>query len=152
MTKTLYVTVGLPGSGKSMTIKARSLHLGGVIVSPDSIAYDADGHFDQAKLSDAWKQSYAKLLSACSDGAETIVFDATLVKPDYRGAIIAIGRHFGYHVVALDKSRVPTHVAIIRNRDRIGKDAVPEAVILRMALEMVPPNHYDANEFDEVRK
>jgi len=151
MTKSLIITIGLPGSGKSTAIK--KCFPKAVVISPDHISYDDDGHFDVTRLSRAWKESYARLFSELSwtydEQAKTIVFDATNLTPVSRGPLIAAGRHFGFEVFALHL-KVSSEETKRRNAARSGKDPVPDSVIDIMATQLVEPNAYDPNEFDTV--
>ena len=143
--KNLIVTIGVPGAGKSTALK--KLRPNAVVVSPDHISYDEHGHFSPARLSQAWKESYAKLFKLLSEGEEEVAFDATMLTPDVRGAVIAAGRHFGYFVISLFV-KATLEEACERNANRREKDPVPLAVIARMHGELVPPLAYDPEEFD----
>ena len=143
----LIITVGVPGSGKSTAL--RSLFPEAHVVSPDHISYDADGHFVVGRLSVAWRDSYAKFFRALDSGLPLVAFDATSLRPDCRGALIAAGRHFRYTVSALYCEVTPEE-AKRRNAGRSNKDAVPDYVIERMARDLIVPNAYDNNEFDDV--
>lgn len=63
-----------------------------------------------------------------------------------------MGRFYGHKVVAVfcDTS---LEIALTCNRlraQRGEKSAVPERVIAKMYMDLVPPNKYDQQEFDEV--
>lgn len=151
--KRLLVTVGLPGSGKSTEVEkilATQNPLSRLWVSPDHFSFDDNGHFDPSRLSKAWRMAYANLFEGVRMNVEFIAFDATLVKPDYRTGIVEIGRAFGYEVIALDLTHVLLRDCLKRNAARTAKDPVPEHIITKQFLELVPARRYDKDEFDAV--
>lgn len=155
--KYLYVMTGLPGSGKDTWIKKHSGNPEAVnpdfvpdniaVCCPDHIAFDEQGIYRPEFSQRAWSESYAKLLDCCNGEVPSIYFSATLLRPENRTPLVAIGRYNGYTVTGVFIN-TPVERALQRNRERQGRDAVPDDVILRMALKLMPPTKEEG--FDEV--
>ena len=143
---TVYMMVGIPGSGKSTWIRENT-EQNWVVLSPDTILekrYNYEWTSDRA--SEAWAESY-RLFGFLLLKGTTIVWDATFISPIIRSAILHISKGAGYRVEAIFCD-TPVETCIERNASRM-REPVPESTIRRMADNLVIPT--EAEGFDGVQ-
>lgn len=142
---TLYITSGIPSSGKSTWAAAVKDYLKAEVVNMDSIRERLTGNAsDQSKNAAVAKVAEIEARDAMSRKVN-VVWDATSRTPKARRNLIAMGREFGAKIVAVHFD-IPLDVALTRNAGRERK--VPEDVIARFHSELVPPEHSEG--FDEI--
>lgn len=136
--RTLIITRGLPGSGKSTFIK--KAHLEQYAISSDALIpmlsspmYDIDGNFtlDKDILSKTWALVFQMLEIRMQRGEFTIV-DATHTKSNYLTQYRKLAEEYRYRLYILDFTNVDINVCKKRNALRIGRECVPETIIDNM--------------------
>lgn len=120
------IFVGLPASGKSSfyNSKFRRTH---VLISKDRMGKTSDKPRKQQRL----------LEQALSEG-RSVVIDNLNVKPEDRRLIIETGQRYGARVLCY-YFRSTVGESIERNRQRAGKNRVPDVAIYVAAARMKEP-------------
>lgn len=147
---TLYLTIGVPGSGKSTAVNKMALRDKRlIVVNPDSIREEITGDpMDQTHNNEIWNIAYGRISHTLAEGYNAVV-DATHSSRSWRERDVAMYRAFreGIAVVGI-YFNLPLEACLSRNaaRDRV----VPESIINRMykALSLRPPSIDEG--FDEI--
>ena len=145
--KTLYMMIGVPGSGKSTWLKAYAYN--GVIISRDAIRFAMIGEDEPyfSKETEVFNRFIENIQECIDDkNVENIYIDATHVTKASRNKVL--------NRLNLDKvdkkcavlATTPLHTCLLRNSLREGRERVPESAINNMALSFEWPK----DEFDEV--
>ncbi len=153
MNNYLILAIGIPASGKTTTIA--KLYKDALIISPDHfIGYTKQDPWTPREAKKAWKKADKLLTDALERETETVIFDATFVKPKVRKKYIALAEKYNYIPVALH-CVVPIKIAQARNSERNDHRRVPSFIMYNMYKNLVPPLHeegfkkiltYDTNE------
>ena len=135
---TLFVTIGLPASGKSTW--AKDYQSKGfndtIIVSTDRIRAHLYGDERiQGDGNDVFNRAYS-ILKVIGENGYIAIFDATNLMKKYRKRIFKELREF-YDSISAVYFDVPTQVCIERDERRERK--VGEDVIMNMATRLYPP-------------
>ena len=142
---TCTILIGIPGSGKSTWIN-HNISSDIRIISPDiHLEEKYNYEWTPARASEAWAISYQQFARSLQV-EETIVWDATFLRPIDRSAILHIANGFGYHTRAV-VLLVPLDVCLERNRRR-KRTPVPDDKIIVMHNLLSMPNPSEG--FDEV--
>lgn len=144
--KTIYLMVGIPGSGKSTWIQAH-VDSSWIVLSPDTILEQRYNYqWTPERAAEAWAESYRNFGALLIEGA-TIVWDATLISPMIRAAILHTAKGAGYRVEAVfcDTS---VEICLERNAKR-KREPVPESIIRRMADSLIVPTMEEG--FDSIQ-
>lgn len=106
----VYMTCGLPGSGKSTwCLRQLNKNKDIVYISPDEeiARLSGDKGYSIEYAREAWSIALFKLENAIKDDVETIIFDSTLIKSKRRKHMISLlveydkeGKYFSYLVIA----------------------------------------------------
>lgn len=137
---TLYVPVGIPGSGKSTYAKSLS---GVEIISTDGIRSELTGSEEnQTQNNRVFKVAHSRLVKALRDGKD-VVFDATNLTRRSRADLLR-KMPSGTRAVAI---LFHTPVDICLKQNQMRERHVPDSVILSMAKRLEEPT---MEEFDEV--
>lgn len=140
--RTLILTRGLPGSGKSTAIK--KLGLENYTLNPDNFRLmlaspatlpDGTVGINQRVSSDAWQLTFQLLEKRMQRGDLTVI-DATHVDTKNFGKYKALAEKYRYRVRLLDFTDVPVEECKRRNQKRDSLKVVPDAVIDRMAARL----------------
>ena len=132
----LIVFVGLPGSGKTTYYRA----------------HFAATHAHVSK--DVWPNAarrderQAREIDTALGGGQSVVVDNTNPSRDVRAPLVALGRRHGARIVAV-YFETDVRTAIMRNRQREGRERVPNVAIFTTKKKLVPPALDEG--FDEVR-
>jgi len=132
----LIVLVGLPGSGKTTYYRA----------------HFAATHAHVSK--DLWPNAarrderQGREIDAALGGGKSVVVDNTNPSRAVRAPLIALGRRHGARIVAV-YFETDVRTAIMRNRQREGRERVPDVAIFTTKKTLVPPALDEG--FDEVR-
>lgn len=143
---TLYMMIGLPGSGKSFYVKSMSEELGATIHSSDAIREELFGsEEDQSDSSRVFKLLHYRVKKDLSDGRDTI-YDATNINSKRRRAFLQELNKYNYKKIAIFMA-TPYEKCLERNNTRDRK--VPESVIKHMYMSFNVPCTQEG--FDAVR-
>lgn len=145
--KTLYMMIGIPGSGKSTWLKTYADN--GVIISRDEVRFsmvrEDEPYFSREKeVFESFIEDIQEFID--DEYTENIYIDATHINKSSRDKVLN----------KLDLSNVekkvgviattPLHTCLLRNSLREGRLCVPESAINNMALSFEWPK----DEFDEI--
>lgn len=126
MSCSLYITIGIPGSGKSTGIKKLLETVGAVVICPDDIREEVSVNASNPPdSSDVWKIAFSRLHKNLEDGQQ-VIFEDTSVNPKARKPLIKIGKKHNCEIVAC-VFPVTLQTAIKRQGERERK--VPDHVI-----------------------
>jgi len=78
-------------------------------------------------------------VEAALAAGKSVVVDNTNATPEVRKPLIELGRRHGARIVAL-YFEVDVRTAIMRNRQREGKERVPDVAIFATKKKLVPPS------------
>ena len=143
MKKTIYMAIGIPGSGKSTwwetavskgTIPATALR-----INMDTIRKELTGSESNMSKNDlVARVAKSTLRSAMANSVEVIYWDNTSARRKYRKEVIEDAKKANYEVIGI-WFKVPLAVAKSRNAARARK--VPEDVLDNMhkSIEEMPP-------------
>lgn len=145
MDKTLFIPVGIPGSGKTTLWEDRikKNYNWAVRVSPDDIrrnildSYNTGVFFDKLVESVVWNQAYSELDGFMMLDSKVIYFDATNLTWRARWNISSRGKRNGYWVVCLHLYIHPK-LAFLRNTKR--ENPVPHEAMTDMLKSYKSPN------------
>lgn len=139
----LYMTIGLPGSGKSTYIEKMN---GVIIHSSDNIRQELFGDInDQAHNEEVFRTLHKRIIKDLSKG-KNVVYDATNINYKRRMEFLKSLNRIHCEKIAL-LFMTPIHVCIARNMIRERK--VPEDVIMRMYYNFYIPYYYEG--WNEIR-
>lgn len=116
---------GLAGSGKSTLTRSLAESLGAVIIAPD----DFRTSDDTKARSDAWRKAIHALKQALGQG-RSVIYDACNVRQDYRNNIERAAAAYNVPLGVVPVMTSPSE-ALRRNRQRSGRERVPDEVIAR---------------------
>ena len=140
--KRLWLTSGVPGSGKSTWVKNKLMCDGGIWISRDEIRFsllkDDEDYF--AHEDHVIKLFYKYINAALKNDTIGDVFaDATHLSPKARAEVLralSLDSDIEVNCIFFD---VPVDVAIKRNEQREGLARVPRSVIRRMNIQKSIP-------------
>lgn len=138
---TLYLPVGVPGSGKSTWVK-RQIPDARAISMDDMRERLTGSRADQSRNAEVYRICRGQLARALRAG-ETVVWDAQSHTWSSRQGLLALAREAHAYVVMVYMD-VPLAVALARNAGRAEK--VPEAVIVRSYRALQEPRPFEAEE------
>jgi predicted kinase/predicted phosphodiesterase len=133
--KTLVLTKGAPGSGKSSTLKMLGWEK--YVLEPDSLrillaspVYSPEGKLGISQRNDGkvWELLF-NLLESRMENGEFVVIDATHSKNDNFNRYKALAERYGYRIYLIDFTKVPLATCLDQNKQRDPVKQVPEHVI-----------------------
>lgn len=133
------IGIGIPGSGKTTTLKKFAEKNDYIYICPDDIRAELSGDpSDQTKNKEVWELTYKRAEAAIKNGS-TIVVDATFANPGQRKSFIEFLRNLGVSKIQGLYVDTPLEVAKERNQRRDRK--VPDFVLDRMhaSITQNPP-------------
>lgn len=134
----LFITRGIPGSGKSTFLQ--SAGLGPYTLSPDTLrlAYSSPVMNDAGRIvmpyqddRRVWQQLH-ELLDMRMTRGELIVVDATHTTSSYFQQYVQLAQKYRYKLYIIDFADVPLRVCLERNRQRVPHKIVDDAVLEKM--------------------
>lgn len=137
---TLFIMVGIPGSGKSFIANAFSKTVTSVVVSRDSIRYsllkEGDKYFSKEKQVFA---TYIKEIQKHLDKGEIVFADATHLNEVSRRKLISNLKLAKEDYVVPIVIETPLEICLERNARRTGRERIPESVIEDMFESLTDP-------------
>ena len=139
MSKTLYITCGIPGSGKSTWAKKRQSE-GWSWNSRDAVRFSMLSPEDEyfSKEDDVYDVFVSNIQNDIYDKYENIIADASHLTENGRKMLLNRLSLNGYNVIYVVFT-TPLDVAIERNNLREGRAKVPETAIRRMYNSFTMP-------------
>lgn len=152
-TLTLFVLIGVQGSGKSTWARAHADRLNAVVVASDEIRNELEAAgMDAMGLGDHVFAILEGRVDRLLAQGRSVLADATHARRAWRANVLAIARrrHARRIAIWLD---LPLEVVRERNRSKPGGDwgnrVIPEDLLINYWSQFEPPG---ADEFDEVWK
>jgi predicted kinase len=150
---TLFVLIGIQGSGKSTWARANAGRLNAVIVASDEIRNELEAAgMDAMGLSDHVFAILEERVARLLDQGRSVIVDATHARRSWRQNVLYIARKRGVRRVAVWFD-LPLEAVKQRNLLKPGGDwgnrVIPEALLLNFGHDFEPPG---AGEFEEVWK
>ena len=150
---TLFVLIGVQGSGKSTWARANAERLNAVVVASDEIRNELEAAgMDAMGLSDHVFAILENRVDKLLKQGRSVLVDATHARRAWRANVLAIARRRRARRVAIWFD-LPLEVVRERNLSKTGGDwgnrVIPEDLLLDYWSQFEPPG---ADEFDEVRK
>lgn len=146
---TLYILIGIPGSGKSYYAKKYLKPQNVVIISTDKIRkeyieaeqYNRESNYDIFDIANLCLKDQLIM-------GNDVVFDATNTNKKHRKAIINLGKLYNSNIVAV-VMLTPLHVCIRRNKQRDYESRVSEDVLNNYNKSNLNIDYSEG--FDEIR-
>ncbi len=150
---TLFVLIGIQGSGKSTWARANARRLGAGVVASDEIRNELEAAgMDAMGLSDHVFAILEGRVDELLARGQNVIVDATHARRQWRQNVLAIARRRGARRVAVWFD-MPLETAIARNALKPGggwgQREVPTPLLLNVWRGFEPPG---AEEFEEVWK
>ena len=152
---TLYMMVGVPGSGKTTYAKKLAAETGAELISRDNIRFGmvSEGEYYFQKENDVF-DAYCAFIADWLHSEHDVIADATQLSPKSRQKVIStIEKKYGIQPWAYDIVFVVMDTDLItcieRNEMREGRAVVPRSVVRRMSYQLVMPT---ADEFENVKE
>jgi predicted kinase len=147
---TLYVLIGLPGSGKSTWARENAAHLRAVVVGSDEVRREFQASGQNPLNGDAVFAEVERRARTLLQTDQSVILDATHFLRKYRTYALHLAGDCCARRVAIWFD-VPLDICLQRDAQRsnltFGDEQVPEEVVRRMAAMFQPPGR---DEFDEV--
>ena len=138
---TLYMLVGLPGSGKSSVANKY-----GTVFSSDAIREELSGDVNNQNINSEVFQTLHRRIKDCLKSGCDCVYDATNIKRKRRMAFLRELKHIECHKVCIVKA-TPYEICLRRNWMRNRK--IPDDVIAKMYMNWQTPYYFEG--WDEIR-
>jgi predicted kinase len=154
--KRVFITVGVPASGKSSFIRKQIKENSGAYISRDEVRFsiitDEDDYFGKENL--VFDTFVQKVQNAIDDenGPEDVYVDATHVSWGSRRKILNRLSFGNVKELVWLYFRVPVKTALARNSSRTGRSLVPETAILSMAENITKPKPNERNRVWTINK
>jgi predicted kinase len=149
---TLYVLIGLPGSGKSHWAQTNADRIGAVVVGSDEVRAEFQANGKNPHNGDAVFAEVARRARALLQADQSVILDATHYQRRYRTYAIDLAHQLRVSCVAVWFD-APLDEVLRRNGwrtgDRFGAQRVPDYIIRQMAARFDPLGR---DEFDRVVK
>jgi predicted kinase len=147
---TLYVLIGLPGSGKSHWAQATADRISAVVVGSDQVRAEFQARGENPRDVDAVFAEVERRARVSLQTDRSVILDATHYQRRYRTYAIDLAHQLRVPCVAVWFD-TPLDEVLQRNgwrkSDRFGAQRVPDHIIREMAAHFDPPGH---DEFDRV--
>lgn len=150
--KRVWLTSGLPGSGKTTWIKNQLRKKGGFWCSRDivrfSILKEGDSYFEhEDEVFNAWIAQICEALA--NPLVEDIYIDATHLNDRSREKTLSRLPKDNIEKITNVVFDVPIEVCLERNSKRTGRELVPESAIRNMAKSFQMPKKYSVMIIDK---
>jgi predicted kinase len=147
---TVYLLIGVQGSGKSFWAAANARRLGAEVIASDAVRNELEAQGADASDGDRVFAMVNERLKKTLARGVNVILDSTHARRAWRKAEVATVRRFGATLIGVWFD-APLEVCLQRNAARTGKRwgerAVPEEFLLDVARGFEAPGE---GEFDEV--
>ena len=155
--KTVYVMVGIPGSGKSTVIQSMQKDLKGssITISRDAIRFSLlkEGERYFAKERQVFPKFIEECFNAIQDEFDHVFIDATHISPISRERLLRplfdLIKLKEYKIV-FQIINTPVEVCIERDKERAGRQHVGEQVIRDMFKNFNPPDEEELDYYNAI--
>jgi predicted kinase len=147
---TLFVLIGLPGSGKSHWAQANADRISAVVVGSDEVRVEFQARGQNPYDGDAVFAEVERRARAHLQADRSVTLDATHYQRRHRRYAIDLARQLQVPCVAVWFDAALAEVLRRngwRTGDRFGEQSVPDYIIHAMAAHFDPP---ESDEFDRV--
>jgi predicted kinase len=135
--KNLFITIGIPGCGKTTWVKNKIKEIGGVHISRDEIRFsllnENDNYFD--KEIEVFEKFISTIQESIDNEIDNNIFiDATHLSESSRNKLLSRINTRGNNITFVN-FEVPLEIALKRNEKRTGRAFVPRGQIRRMFFQ-----------------
>lgn len=135
--KNLFITIGIPGCGKTTWVKNKIKEIGGVHISRDEIRFsllnENDNYFD--KEIEVFEKFINTIQESIDNEIDNNIFiDATHLSESSRNKLLSRINTRGNNITFVN-FEVPLEIALERNEKRTGRAFVPRGQIRRMFFQ-----------------
>lgn len=135
--KNLFITIGIPGCGKTTWIKNKIKEIGGVHISRDEIRFsllnENDNYFD--KEIEVFEKFINTIQESIDNEIDNNIFiDATHLSESSRNKLLS-RINIRDNKITFVNFEVPLEIALERNEKRTGRAFVPRGQIRRMFFQ-----------------
>lgn len=147
---TVYMSIGIPGAGKTTYWTEFCKHNDAVFASPDDIRTEMLGDYryrTHEQNLEVWQRIFDEVRNALTKGND-VVIDGAYIERHYRQADIKLYKDWGANKVIGYWFKTPVKLALERNRAR--EKPLPDEVINNASIRLRDETPDKSDGFDEI--